>query len=146
MSASSQTSSFARDRLKLVPPPAQRYLSSLMEEVKTIVNWLSEDDELNQYRLRIYWVSWTKAIVIVSDITSLPGRKIADLTLQIIRLVKDCFDLFPNQIMLVEHYSISNVPNGDVYFHLLSVNNEVIRYDISEDELTCLIGLPIKQE
>ena len=137
MSASSQTSSFARDRLKLVPPPAERYLSSLMEEVKTIVNWLSEDDELNQYRLRIYWVSWTKAIVIVSDITSLPGRKIADLTLQIIRLVKDCFDLFPNQIMLVEHYPISSL-REDLYLHVLCVNNETMRYEISEDELSRL--------
>ena len=117
-----------------------------MEEVKTIVNWLSEDDELNQYRLRIYWISWVRAVVVASDITVLPGRKIADITPQIIRLVRDCFDLFPNQIMLVEHYSISNVSDGDVYLHLLSVNNEIIRYEISKNELMCLIDKQIQQK
>ena len=107
------------------------------DEVKIIVDWLSEDNELNQYRLRIYWLSWTKAIVIVSDITGFPGRKIADLTLQIIRLVRDYFDLFPNQIMLVEHYPISSL-REDLYLHVLYINNETMRYEISEDELSCL--------
>ena len=115
-----------------------------MEEVKTIVNWLSEDDELNQYRLRIYWIGWVRAVVVASDITVLPGRKIADITPRIIHLVKDCFDLFPNQIMLIEHYSISNVPNEDVYFHLLFVNDEVIRYEISKNKLMCLIDKQIQ--
>ena len=84
------------------------------DKVKIIINWLSkEDDELNQYRLSLYWVSLVRAVVVVSNITNLPGRKIANITPQIIRLVKDCFDLFPNQIMLVEHYPISSL-DGDL--------------------------------
>ena len=113
----------------------------MIEEVKTIINWLSpEDDELNQYRLRIYWVSLVKAVVVASDITVLPKRKIADITPQIICLVKDYFDLFPNQIMLVEHYPVTDAPDRDVYLHVLCVNNEAIRYEISNNELIQLIG------
>ena len=109
--ANGQTDLFARDRLELVKLKAERYLASLIEEIKIIINWLSEeDDELNQYRLRIfYWVSWVKAVVVASDITLLPGNKIADITPRIIRLVGNYFDLFPNQIMLVEHYPVSSL-------------------------------------
>ena len=98
-----------------------------------------EDDDLNQYRLRIYWLSWIKAVVVVSNITNLPGRKIANITTQIIHFVNDNFDLSTNQIMLVEHYPISSL-DENLYFHVLCVNNEVIRYEVSEDELTSLIG------
>ena len=106
----------------------------MIEEVRITINWLSEDDELNQYRLRIYWLSWTKAIVIASNITDLPGRKIADLTPQIIRFVSNNFDLSVEQFMLVEHYPISSL-REDLYLHVLYVNNEVMRYEISEDTL-----------
>ena len=109
-----------------------------MDEVKIIIDWLSEDDELNQYRLRICWLSWTKAIVIASDITCLPGRKIADITPQIICWVSNCFDLFPSNIMLVEHYPISSL-REDLYLHVLYVNNEAMRYEISKDKLMRLI-------
>ena len=111
----------------------------MIDEVKIIINWLSEDDdELNQYRLRLCWLSWTKVIVIVSDITGLPGRKIADIMPQIICWVSDLFDLFPTNIMLVEHYPISSL-REDLYLHVLYVNNEAMRYEISEDKLMGLI-------
>ena len=112
----------------------------MIEKVKIIINWLSpEDDDLNQYRLRIYWLSWVKAVVVVSNITNLPGRKIANITSQIIHFVNDNFDLSTNQIMLVEHYPISSL-DENLYLHVLCVNNEAIKYEISEDELTQLIG------
>lgn len=112
----------------------------MIEKVKIIINWLSpEDDDLNQYRLGIYWLSWVKAVVVVSNITNLPGRKIANITPQIICFVNDNFDLSTNQIMLVEHYPISSL-DENLYLHVLCVNNEAIKYEISEDELTQLIG------
>ena len=110
----------------------------MIKEVRITINWLSEDDELNQYRLRIYWLSWTKAIVIASNITDLPGRKIADLTPQIIRFVNHNFDLSVDRVMLVEHYPTSSL-REDLYLHVLYVNNEAMRYEISEDELSRLI-------
>ena len=116
----------------------------MIEEIKIIINWLSEEgDELNQYRLHIfYWVSWVKAVVVASDITLLPGNKIADITPQIIRLVGNYFDLFPNQIMLVEHYPVSGL-HEELYLHVLCVNNEAMKYEIDKDELTQLIDKPI---
>lgn len=114
----------------------------MIKEVKIIINWLSEEEdenELNQYRLRIYWLSWFKAIVVASNITNLPGKKISDNTARIICLVADCFDLFPSNIMLVEHYPGGNLLDRDVYFHVLLKNNETARHRISKDELMRLI-------
>ena len=112
----------------------------MIDEVKIIINWLSsEDDELNQYRLRIYLLSWVKAVVVASDITHFPRREITDLTPRIICLVGDYFDLFPRNIMLVEHYPSNNLPDEDVYLHVLFKNNETMRYEISKDKLMQLI-------
>ena len=139
MSANRQTRLFARDKLKLVRLKAEGYLSSLMEEVKIIINWLSEDDELNQYHLRICWLSWIKAVVVASDMTHFQGRKIADITPRIIHLVSDYFDLCSCNIMLVEHYPSENLLDEDIYLHVLFKNNETMRYEIDEDELTRII-------
>ena len=123
---------------------ADNYGASMTDEVKIIVNWLSqEDDELNQYHLHIYWLNWMRAIVVASNVTLFPGRTIDDITARIICLSCDYCDLLPDKIMLVEHYPLENMLDEDVYFHLLFVNNQVIRYDISKDELSWLIGKPI---
>ena len=112
----------------------------MIEEVKLLVNWVSEEDgELNQYRLRICWFSSLKAIVVVTYITSFTGRKISDITPQIICFVSSNFDLSTDKIMLIEHYPINSL-SEDIYFHILYVNNEAIRYEISQDELARLIG------
>ena len=110
----------------------------MIEELKITINWLSEDDELNQYRLHICWLSWTKAIVIASNITDLPGKKIADITPQIIRFVNNNFDLSVDRVMLVEYYPTSSL-REDLYLHVLYVNNEAMRYEISEGMLNRLI-------
>ena len=113
----------------------------MIDEVKIIINWLSskDDDELNQYRLRIYFLSWIEAVVVASDITHLPGGKIADITPRIICLVGDYFDLCPRNIMLVEHYPSDNLQDEDVYLHILLKDDEIMRYEINEHELTRLI-------
>ena len=112
----------------------------MIEEVKIIINWLSEEnDELNQYRLRIYWLTLVKAVVIVSNITNLPGRGIADITPQIICFVNNNFDLSLDRIMLIEHHPISDL-NENLYLHVLRVNHEIVRYEITTDELARLIG------
>ncbi|WP_019507790.1 hypothetical protein [Pleurocapsa sp. PCC 7319] len=112
----------------------------MIDEVNIIVTWESKkDDELNQYRLRIYLLSWIKAIVVASDITHFPHRKIADITPQIIRMVGDYFDLCPRNIMLVEHYPSDNSQDKDIYLHILLKGDEIMRYEIEKDKLTRLI-------
>ena len=44
--------------------------------------------------------------------------------------------------MLVEHYSLSNLKDGDVYFHVLFIDDEAIRYEISKDKLRQLLNKP----
>ena len=107
---------------------------------------MSEDDrELNQYLLRICWLSWIRAIVIASNITSFPGKKIGDITPQIMCFINHNFDLSKNQVMLVEHYPISSL-HEDLYLHVLCVDDKAIKYEISKDELTKLIGEPAGQK
>ena len=114
----------------------------MIGETKIVINWLSSEDKLNQYRLRIYWLTKVKSIVVVSNITDFPGRKIADITPRIIYFVNNNFALASDKIMLVEHYPINSL-HEDLYFHVLYVNNEAIRYEINKDKLTRLIGKPI---
>lgn len=47
--------------------------------------------------------------------------------------------------MLVEHYPISSL-HTELYLHVLYVNNEFIKYEISKDELTWLISKSIEQK
>lgn len=112
----------------------------MIEKVKLIINWTSkEDDEINQYSLRIYWRTLVEAVVVVSNITNFPGRKIGDITPQIIDFVNNIFDISTDKVMLVEHYPISSL-HEDIYFHVLYVNNEPIKYEINKNELIGLIG------
>ena len=112
----------------------------MIDELNIIITWESEkDDELNRYHLRICCLSWVKTVVVVSDITHFPGRKIANITPQIICWVSDCFDLCSRNIMLVEHYPSDNLLDKDLYFHVLFKNNETMRYEIDQDKLTQLI-------
>ena len=41
--------------------------------------------------------------------------------------------------MLVEHYPNSGLLHEDLYLHVLYVNNEAMRYEISKDKLMRLI-------
>ena len=119
-------------------------MKSLSDEAKVIINWISkEDDELNQYRLSVYRLSSIRAVVVASNVTVFPGRRIADITPRIIHIACEYCDLLPNNIMLVEHYPIANLPDAKVYLHVMFINNEAMRYEISQDKLIWLIGKSI---
>ncbi|MGB5634939.1 MAG: hypothetical protein WBM44_13180, partial [Waterburya sp.] len=71
-------------------------------DIDTFFFWESQTDyKPNQCRMRIYWITWEKAIVIATDLTDNPGRKVANVTKEIISFVNKIYDLAPNKIMLV---------------------------------------------
>ncbi len=116
----------------------------MTDNIDTVLFWESEgDDRPNKCRIRIYWVTWEKAIVIATDITDNPGKKIANVTQEIINFVSNLYDLFPNKMMLVEHYPPSILPNRDTYFQVFVINNEAMRHEIDKSKLTQLLGKPI---
>ncbi|MEY2858686.1 MAG: hypothetical protein RLZZ74_2999 [Cyanobacteriota bacterium] len=97
--------------------------------------------------MRVYWITWDKAIVIATDLTNNPGRKIANVTKEIISFTSHIYDLVPSKIMLIEHYLISDSSDADTdldtYLQVLLTNNGVVKYAISNSQVSELIGLPI---
>lgn len=116
----------------------------MLYEVNIVLNWKRKpDEELNQYRLRIYRLDRFRTIAVASNITTFRNRTIADITPEIINFVRQYFNVLDHRIMLIEHYLLNNLKNADVYFHVVIMNNEVTRYDLSKDKLKRLIGKQI---
>jgi hypothetical protein len=118
------------------------------DSVDTVFSWESGvDREPNKCRMRVYWITWDKAIVIATDLTNNPGRKIANVTKEIISFTSHIYDLVPSKIMLIEHYLISDSSDADTdldtYLQVLLTNNGVVKYAISNSQVSELIGLPI---
>ena len=113
----------------------------MLYEVNIVLNWKRKpDEELNQYRLRIYRLDRSSIIAVASNITTFANRTIADITPEILNFVCQYFNVSQHKIMLVEHYLLNNIKNADVYLQVVMMNNEAIRYDLSKDKLKRLIG------
>ena len=79
----------------------------VIDDIDTVFFWESTGDKLpNKCRIRICWVTWEKAVIIATDITDIRGKKIADVTQEIISFASKIYDLAPNKVMLVEMYSL----------------------------------------
>lgn len=114
---------------------------TVADDIDTVLNWIVEgDSKSNKCRVRIYWITWEKAIVIVTNITYYSGRKITDATKEIISFVTNIHSLSPSKLMLVEHYPASNLSEEDLYHQVLLTNNEAIRHEIDRSKLLKLLG------
>lgn len=110
---------------------------TVADDVDTIFSWHSEGDcTVNKCRLRVYWITWEKALVIISEHTDNSGKKITHATRELIRLVSNLYDLLPHKIMWVEHYSEGNSSEQDAYFQVIITNNQVVKYQINKKQLT----------
>ena len=115
-----------------------------MEKININYYWKSEEScQPNECGIRIYWLNEAKVVVIASNIIVSLSGAVASITPEIIDFVCDNFDLLPHKMMLVEHYSLGNLSNEQLYFHVLYTNNEARIYEISPNELTRLIGKQI---
>ena len=111
--------------------------------VDTVFEWKSPGDrQLNKCRLRIYWLTWEKAIIIATNLSDRSQTQVGDATEEIISFANNYHNLAPNKIMLVEHY-LTDDPLQDTYVQILLIDSEPIRYQVSQHELTELIGKPI---
>lgn len=116
----------------------------MTNSVDTVFEWKKEGNyESNKCRIRIYWLTWEKAIVIVTDLGDRFGRQIANATEEIISFAADFYHLAPNKTMLVEHYITVNLYDEDTYLHVLLVDDEPIRYKMKRSNLIKLIGQEI---
>ena len=117
---------------------------TVADDVDTIFSWHLEGDcTANKCRLRVYWITWEKALVIISELTDNSGKKITHATRELIRLVSNLYDLLPHKTMWVEHYSEGNSSDKDTYFQVLITNNQVVKYQIDKKQLAALSGKAI---
>ena len=117
---------------------------TVTDDIDTVFFWESTGDDLpNKCRIRICWITWEKAVIIATDITDNPGKKIADVTQEIISFASKLYDLAPNKVMLVEHYAPNTLCHQDTYLQVIMTHDETIRYEIDESELVQLIGKSI---
>ncbi|VEP12268.1 hypothetical protein H1P_140051 [Hyella patelloides LEGE 07179] len=117
----------------------------MVNEIDTVFVWESKGDYVhNRCRVRIYWITEEKAVIIATDVTKNPGRKVANVSKEIISFFSNLYNLVPGKTMLVEHYPMSNLPDGDIYLQVLFVNKEAMRYEIGRNELKQLLGKPIQ--
>ena len=117
----------------------------MVYEVDTVFGWQSiEDSAHNQCRIRIYWITWEKAIIVATDISeNSADSKIAKCTKEIINFASNLYDLVPRKTMLVEHYPKKELPDKDTDFQVLLTKDKAVRYEIDRDELIRLINKQI---
>jgi len=113
-------------------------------DVDTIFEWKEEDDsEYNICRLRIYWITWEKAVVITKNLSGDSSNSITDITKKVIYFTSHYYDLVSNKLMLIEHHSTDNSAEEDIYVQVVMTNDEAVRYEIQESQLVELIGKSI---
>ena len=118
--------------------------ATMSDTIDTVFEWKSSGNyESNKCRIRIYWLTWDKAIVIATDLGDHFGHQIANATKEIISFATDFYHLAPNKTMLVEHYIKDDLSNEDTYLQVLLVNNEPIRFEMAKSKLIKLIGREI---
>ena len=114
-----------------------------IDDIDTFFFWESKADyQPNQCRIRIYWITWEKAIIIATDVTDNPGRKVANVTKEIMSFANHIYGLAPNKTTPIEHYSNSEL-DEDLYLQVLLTNNEAMRYEIGWSRLKQLVGKPM---
>ena len=79
--------------------------SSAVLDTDTVITWYSQIDQTQcKCRLRVYKISFDKAIVIISELDDNFGRSITDEASTLIHLICDEVALSPRKTMWIEHY------------------------------------------
>ena len=108
-------------------------------DIDTVFRWQSEQSpKSNQCRIRIFWITWEKAIVVVTNMDDNRNNEIAAATVEIVSFASNFYNLAPNKMMIVEHYRSPDSDN-DIFFHVLLVKDRTIRYEIEQSKLLELI-------
>ncbi len=116
------------------------YEPSMADDKDTILLWKStKDSSVHKYRIRIYWISWEKAVVIITEIKDNPDQIIAKTTQELVQFVCELYKLIPEKIMWVEHSAPSNSNDKDTYIQVILMNAEASRYKLEPEKLERLI-------
>ena len=114
---------------------------TVVNDVDTVFTWESEkDSQPNKCRIRVFWLTWEKTLVIVTELADNQGRQIASATLELIRLVANLYDLTHRKMMWIEHYPATTAVDEDTYLQVILLKNEAVRYEMERQQIEALIG------
>ena len=112
--------------------------------VDTLFTWYSEIAQTDcQCRLRIYKITFDKAVIIASQLHDNPGHSITDEALTLIHLVCYKFGLAPHKTMWIEHYTGGYLKEEDTYEELMLAQFCVRSKRINKQKLEALLGLTL---
>ncbi|MGB5710502.1 MAG: hypothetical protein WBM44_06295, partial [Waterburya sp.] len=94
----------------------------------------------SQCRLRIYYLTFDKAVVIVSELANNPGKSIADTATQLIHLVCYRFGLAPYKVMWVEHFFSGYLKESETYDHVILTPGGITCQRVSQQYIENLLG------
>lgn len=114
---------------------------AVVNDVDTVFTWESEkDSQPNKCRIRVFWLSWEKTLVIVTKLAENQGRNIASTTIELTRLIANLYDLTRRKMMWLEHYPATNTTDQDKYLQVILLNNQAVRYEIESQQIETLIN------
>ena len=109
--------------------------------VDTIFTWQPAGQEFNsQCHLLIYYLSYARAVVIVTELVDNPGQSITDSVTQLVNLVCYRFGLAPSKVMWLEHSPAEYFKDEDTYTLVMLTLDQVIRQRVTQQSLEKLLG------
>ena len=108
---------------------------------ESIFTWQTKKESLkNRCYLRIYWLYFDTAIVIVSDLSDNFGSPITDGGEELINLVCSHFKLTRKKIMWLEHFPSKNSQEPGVYYGVQLFSNQIIRHQLTQRDVERLLS------
>ena len=108
---------------------------------ESIFSWQTKENWFkSRCYLRIYWLSFDKAVVIVRDLSDKPGLAIIDGGEELITSVCSHFKLHLSKIMWLEHFPAENPEELDIYYGVQLTSNQMIRYKLTQNYVERLLS------
>lgn len=118
--------------------------SAAILDVDLLFSWYSQTAKGNCHcRLRIYKVTFERAVIIVSELPDNPGRSISDEASTLINLVCYKFGYAPYKVMWIEHYPPGYLKDGETYDEVMLVAGGISSRRINQQSLEKLLGFTL---
>ena len=112
--------------------------------INTPITWYSKTAQTQcKCRLRVYKISFDKAIVIVSELDDNFGRSITDEASTLIQLVCNELALSPGKTMWLEHYPAGYLKEEETYDEVVMLQSYTYSKRMSKQKLEALLGVKL---
>ena len=116
--------------------------SPALLHTKTRFKWYSETGNTEcECGLRIYKITFDKAVVIAEELNDNHGRSITDEAITLINLICYKFGLSPSKTMWIEHYPEGYLKAEDTYDEIWLTMFHVKSKRIKKENLEALLGV-----